>query len=62
MSSFDVNFILKDISNAFPNRILDYRFDGPRSVFMSVDPSALHDVIKYLKDKYDLRHIVTITG
>lgn len=62
MLSFDLNFVLKDISNAFPNKVLDCRFDGLRSIFISVDPNALHDIIRYLKDRYDLRHIVTITG
>jgi len=62
MSSLDLNFIVKDLSNVFQNRVLEYKFDGPRSVFISVDSSVLHDVVKYLKDRYDLRHIVTITG
>lgn len=62
MSSLDLNFIVKDLSNVFQNRVLEYKVDGLRSVFISVDSSVLHDVVKYLKDRYDLRHIVTITG
>ncbi|MCS7368465.1 MAG: NADH-quinone oxidoreductase subunit C [archaeon GBS-70-058] len=62
MSTFNMEFIVKDLMNAFPNKILDYKFDGARSVFVSVDTGILHDVIRYLKDRYYLKHITTITG
>lgn len=62
MSIPSLDSIVKDLSTFFPNRILDHRFDGSRSVFIGVDTNVLHDVISYLKDKYGLKHIVTITG
>lgn len=62
MSILSLDSIVKDLSAFFQNRILDYRFDGSRSVFISVETDVLHDVISYLKDKYGLKHIVTITG
>jgi NADH:ubiquinone oxidoreductase subunit C len=62
LSTFNMEFIVKDLMNAFPNKILDYKLDGARSVFVSIDASILHDVIRYLKDRYDLKHITTISG
>ncbi|MEM3615107.1 MAG: NADH-quinone oxidoreductase subunit C [Candidatus Methanomethylicia archaeon] len=62
MSILSLDSIVKDISAFFQNRILDYRFDGSRSVFIGVETDVLHDVISYLKDKYGLKHIVAITG
>ena len=56
------NFVLKELTTIFSDKVSEPRVAGPREVYLRVEKDSLHSLIQYLKNNFNLHHIVTITG
>jgi len=56
----------QEIANALKERLgqnlLDIRIQRPRRIFATVSPSNLQDSVRFLLEKFDMKHVATITG
>jgi len=55
-------FILKELKLAFNDKILESRIAAPRYIYVTVNKETVIPLVKFLKENFGLRHIVTITG
>ncbi|RLE50862.1 MAG: hypothetical protein DRJ21_01295 [Candidatus Methanomethylicota archaeon] len=54
--------MVDDLKRYFADKIIKAEIVRARRVNVEVKAGAHRDIIKFLKNRYDIRHIVTITG
>ncbi|MEM3017856.1 MAG: NADH-quinone oxidoreductase subunit C [Candidatus Bathyarchaeia archaeon] len=54
--------IAQSLKTKLGDKLLEVRIQKRRRVFAVVTPSALEDAIEFLRDRFNMRHISTITG
>ncbi|MCS7363809.1 MAG: NADH-quinone oxidoreductase subunit C [archaeon GB-1867-035] len=55
-------FIAHELKSNFGDVISELKVTGPRRVYVTVPPESLRDILLFLKNMFNARHIVTITG
>jgi NADH-quinone oxidoreductase subunit C len=54
--------IAQSLKNKLGEKLLEVRVQKRRRVFAAVMPSALEEAVQFLKDRFNMRHISTVTG
>jgi len=55
-------FIAHELKSNFGDVISELKVTGPRRVYVTVPSESLRDILLFLKNMFNARHIVTITG
>lgn len=54
--------IADSLKKRLGNNLLDVRVQKRRRVFVTVTPAALKEAVEFVKDRFGMRHVSTVTG